>query len=62
MEGDFVYLIIFEDGTIKYTYDFSEDLCQSADDGYVDIVDITDPEMPLQYLPGKGFIPIEECQ
>ncbi|MGY4817999.1 hypothetical protein ACVNP3_18880 [Pseudomonas chlororaphis subsp. piscium] len=48
-----MYLIIFEGGDMKSAEDVSEDDLRGADDGLVDIVDISEPFTPMRYLSGE---------
>jgi hypothetical protein len=41
-----MFLMIFEDGEVKSTVAVGDDDIQSSDDGYLDLIDITDPEAP----------------
>lgn len=41
-----MYLFIFEDGTIKKSSSYSDEDFESVENGYLDIVDISDPENP----------------
>jgi hypothetical protein len=46
------YLIIFEDNDIKHATSVGQDELRSCDDGYLDVIDITDPLKPLYFLNG----------
>jgi hypothetical protein len=41
-----MYLMIFEDGEIKTAEEVDEDDIQAADDGCLDIIDISEPFTP----------------
>jgi len=43
-----MYLLIHEDGSLQTAEKLEEDIFKSADDGYVDIIDVSNKE-PLQY-------------
>jgi hypothetical protein len=47
-----MFLIIFEDGEVKRADAVGEDDKQSADDGYIDLIDITDPSVPKRFISG----------
>lgn len=47
-----MFLIIFEDGQITCCTKVSDELFSGADDGIVDIVDVSDPVSPLRYWGG----------
>jgi len=44
-----MYLIIFEDGNITHQIELDDGMLPAADNGYVDVVDISDPSHPLRY-------------
>lgn len=44
-----MYLIIFEDLSIQKAKSVSKDDLMACDDGYCQILDITDPENPTEY-------------
>ncbi|NQU32784.1 MAG: hypothetical protein HQ521_06075 [Bacteroidetes bacterium] len=52
-----MYLYIFDDFTVKYSkfvpdaYDL-----QNVDDGFLNIINISDPERPMQYDQGSWFL------
>lgn len=48
-----MYLIIFEDGNITKTTKINSDHIESCNDGYLDIVDITDRDHPKEYIDDK---------
>jgi len=48
-----MYLAIFEDGVIQYTSEVDEELLRGADDGFLDVLDISDPASPLRYWEGE---------
>lgn len=48
-----MFLIIFEDGEIQSTREVSEDLTQGADDGLLDLLDVSDPENPMRWWDGE---------
>jgi hypothetical protein len=43
--------MIFEDGEVRRTESVDDDTLQSCDDGYVQIINISDPQ-PTQYVDG----------
>lgn len=45
-----MYLVILESGEIFKSEEFTEDLKGQSDDGYLTIVDISNPEYPLFYI------------
>ena len=48
------YISVFEDGFVQYwSGDIPDVLLESADVGLYDVIDITDPSNPLQYV-GDG--------
>jgi hypothetical protein len=47
-----MYIIIFEDGTIRRTETVEADVLSAADDNYCDVLDVT-PDVPLQYVQGE---------
>ena len=47
-----MYLLIFEDGSLGTVATITDDLIASADDGILDIVDISG-DLPLQYFGGE---------
>lgn len=47
-----MFLIIFEDGLIKTAKDIGDDDKDMADDGYVDLIDISSPSEPKRYRSG----------
>ena len=44
-----MYLVILEDGSMLHMTALEDGLLTSANDGYVDVVDISNPEHPLRY-------------
>ena len=48
-----MYLLIFEDGEIQTVDKIEGDTMGAADDGYVDIIDISGCDNPLQYSDGE---------
>lgn len=48
-----MFLIIFEDGEIQSTTTAGEDLLQGADDGLLDVLDVSDSSNPLRYWDGE---------
>lgn len=61
-----MYLVIFEDGGVKTMAEIGVHELSAADDGYLDIIDISDPELPTRYFDegwtsiddaGKPFVP-----
>ena len=47
-----MYLVIFEDGTVKLTHNISKEDYASVDDGYLQIIDIVG-DVPLEYYKGE---------
>ena len=47
-----MYLVIFEDGTVKRTDNISEEDYISVDDGYLQIIDIVG-DVPMEYGEGE---------
>jgi hypothetical protein len=54
-----MYIIIFEDGSIKQATELDEGLLPAADDGLVDIIDISTHKDPLQYL-DEGWCSLDD--
>ncbi|MBD1602519.1 hypothetical protein [Pseudomonas typographi] len=48
-----MYLMIFEDGEIKSAEEVGIDDTQAADDGLLDLIDISDPFNPTRYWGGE---------
>ena len=48
-----MYLVIFEDFSIRHTAELEDGLLSAADDGLVEVVDISNPEHPLRYTNGN---------
>jgi hypothetical protein len=48
-----MFLIIFEDGEVKRAAHLSEGDEQSAEDGYLDLIDISDPTSPKRFISGE---------
>lgn len=48
-----MFLLIFEDGEVKRADAVGEDDKQSADDGYIDLIDISDPTSPKRFISGE---------
>jgi hypothetical protein len=46
------YLIHFNDGMMRTTSDIQDSVFQAADEGELDIIDITDPMIPAFYSNG----------
>jgi hypothetical protein len=38
-----MYLIIYEDGNFEYTATISDDYLKSCTDGYMELIDVSDP-------------------
>lgn len=47
-----MFLMIFEDGEIKSAEDVSDDDLQAADDGVLDIMDVSEPFTPKRRFDG----------
>lgn len=45
-----MYVFIFEDGNITKEHEVSEGDLAACESGYVDILDITNPDKPTRYL------------
>ena len=45
-----MYILFFEDGIAMKALKISRDDINSADDGDLDIINIVDPERPVQYV------------
>ncbi|MDE3023157.1 MAG: hypothetical protein KGI54_15125 [Pseudomonadota bacterium] len=56
-----MYLIFDEDGTITKISFLSKDDLQGAEDGYQSIIDISDPENPLEY-DGGNWLEIDNAE
>ena len=52
-----MYLLIYEDNSLQTAVELDEDTFKAADEGYIDIVDITG-ETPFQYYQ-KGWHKID---
>ncbi len=49
-----MYLYIFEDSSVYFhTGEISQEDYDQCDDGYIDIIDISDPKNPKQYYKSK---------
>jgi hypothetical protein len=48
-----MYLIITEEGIVAKTIEISDEDKQFVDDGYGDIIDISDPDNPTEYYKGE---------
>jgi len=48
-----MYLVFFEDFSVSRVDEISNDDKLMSDDGYLIIVDISDPGDPLEYINGK---------
>jgi len=59
LEGKTMYLLIFEDGEMKSAENVTEDDLRGADDGLLDIVDISEPFTPSRYQNGQ-WIEVED--
>jgi len=46
------YLYIFEDGSVKTSRSVNDEDLKSTDDGYLEIIDITNPKEPLWHNAG----------
>lgn len=53
-----MYIIIFEDGSMSYSATISSGELEAADDGILDIIDISDPTHPLRYF-DEGWCSLE---
>jgi hypothetical protein len=57
------FLFIFEDGAVNHDSDFTQDDIMSCYDGYLELIDITDPAKPkMMTFDEKGessFVTIE---
>lgn len=51
-----MFIIIFEDGEIKYSPNVDSDILDAADDGLVDVLDISDQDCIQQYSGGWSAI------
>lgn len=54
-----MYLFIFEDGSKKLYESYSEDDASACDDGYIEIIDISVSNKPMQLFHGEWW-PIEQ--
>lgn len=52
------YVLLFEDGSVMQTHELGDGLLKSADDGIVDVLDVSDPEDVLRYLE-EGWVSVE---
>ncbi|VVP89566.1 hypothetical protein PS918_03098 [Pseudomonas fluorescens] len=59
--SSFMYLMIFEDGEIKSAQELSEDDVRAADDGCLDIIDISEPHTPTRRF-SDGWVLIESIE
>jgi len=51
-----MYLYIFEGGGTECSkFDPDEETLYDVDDGVLDIIDISDPERPMEYYQGEWF-------
>lgn len=53
-----MFLVIFEDGAIRKAEEVSQDDVRSADDGLLDLIDISRPDDPRRYVEG-GWHPLD---
>ena len=44
-----MYLLIYEDGEIQSSREAGADLTEAADDGILDLLDVSDPENPMRW-------------
>lgn len=44
-----MYLVIFEDGSITHHLELDDSILPAADVGYLDVIDISNPDHPLRY-------------
>ena len=52
-----MYLYIFKDGEVKHArFKPCEDDLENVDNGFLDIIDITNPENPLDYYDGEWHV------
>lgn len=54
-----MYLMIFEDGTIRKSSAYSDSEINACDDGYMDLIDISNPEHLLTYY-DSSWISVED--
>jgi len=54
-----MFLIIFEDGEIKRTEALADGDLESADDGYLDLLDVSEPTSPKRFISGE-WVEVEE--
>lgn len=45
-----MYLLQFENGTITKSESLSDDILQQVKDGYITVIDISDPDLPTIYF------------
>ena len=50
-----MYLVIFENGSMQHMVELEDGLLSAADDGLVEVVDISNPEQPLRYFDGEWY-------
>lgn len=53
-----MYIIIYEDGEIQSSQTCEDDLLLGADDGAIDLLDVSDPENPMRRWDGE-WQPVE---
>ena len=45
-----MYIVIFEDGDMTHHEQINDEFLKEADDGIIDLIDISDPSHPLRYF------------
>ena len=45
-----MYIVIFEDGDMTHREQISDEFLKEADDGIIDLIDISDPSHPIRYF------------
>ena len=45
-----MYIVIFEDGDMTHREQINDEFLREANDGIIDLIDISDPSHPLRYF------------
>lgn len=48
-----MYIVIFEDGEMQSTRDLGDDIIQGAEDGLLDLLDVSDSDNPMRWWDGE---------
>ncbi len=57
-----MYIIIFEDNSVKTLKSISDNEINSVFDGYCSLIDISDPNNPTEFDPNENsWVPVESA-